>query len=151
MLDGQVGSEPVQRPGALPLVVGHGAAPEVARGVRAALVHPDTRVVPDVGETALDPQVGVEERETALVGEDDPAAPAGPEGGRDGADVRAADVVGADQLEDVAGVHVDPAHPVERRVPHRPLAVLGDGGGHGPGGEDRDAGAGRWPRGCSGT
>ena len=69
-----------------------------------------------------------------------PPLAAGPEGGGDGADVGARDVVGAGQLQDVAGVHVDPADPGERRVPHGPLAVLGDGGGDGPGGEDRDAG-----------
>jgi hypothetical protein len=124
LLDGQVGREPVQRAGALALVVGHRAAPEVARGVGTALVHPDARVVPEVAQAPLDLQVGVEEHETALVGEHDPAAAAGPEGSRDGADMRAADHVGAHQLEYVAGVHVDPAHPVEARVPHRPLAVV---------------------------
>ena len=47
---------------------------------------------------------------------------------------------GPRELEDVAGVHVDPPDAGEGRVPHGPLAVVGDGGGDGPGGEDRDAG-----------
>jgi len=69
----------------------------------------------------------IEQDEPPLARDHHAAAAAWPERGGDVGDVRAADVT-ADELQDVAGEHVDEPDPVERRVPHRAFTVRRDGG-----------------------
>ncbi len=126
-MDTAVRIQAVQRSGCRGLVVRHRSDVAAPLRIAAAVVHPDPGIGEDRRKQLLLGEVGVQQGEPVLNGQQVTAAAAGTNRCGDSAELVAPSTAVGGNLDDGAGEHVDQQQPVVRRVPERALAVKGAG------------------------